>query len=62
MALYFMFIPFGEWCDWVMLNFTAPDDDQDYPSNAEGGYHDQSIYPALKPCHSSLHAVVNGYE
>jgi len=29
---------FVESCDWVMLDFAAPDSDQDYPSNAEGGY------------------------
>jgi len=54
---------FGEWYDWVMLDFDAPEDDSDYPINAEGGYYDQSFYPAKTLClqasDGSLHAVVN---
>ena len=37
---------FGEWYDWVMLDFDAPEDDSDYPINGEGGYYDQNFYPA----------------
>ncbi len=55
---------FGEWYDWVMLDFAAPDDDQDFVGNAEGGYYDQSYYPAkilcfLKASDETIHAVVN---
>jgi len=55
---------FGEWYDWVMLDFAAPDDDQDFVGNAEGGYYDQSCYPAkilyfLKAFDDTIHAVVN---
>jgi len=33
---------FGEWYyDWVMLDFTPPDDDdQHYPVNGKNGYYD----------------------
>jgi len=27
---------FGEWYDWVMMDFAAPDDDQDFVGNVEG--------------------------
>ncbi len=55
---------FGECYDWVILDFAAPDDDQDYAGNAEDGYSDQNIYPAkilcfLKASDDSVHAVVN---
>jgi len=33
-----------------MLDFAAPDDDQDFVENAEGGYYDQSCYPAKILC------------
>jgi len=39
---------FGEWYNWVMLDFATPDD-SDYPINANG-YYDQSFYPAKLLC------------
>jgi len=36
--------------DWVMLDFVVPDNDSDYPINAECGYYDQSFYPAKLLC------------
>jgi len=55
---------FGEWYDWVMLDFTPPDDDPHYPVNGENGYYDQNWYPAkilcfLKAPDDSIHAVVH---
>jgi len=55
---------FGEWYDWVMLDFDEPEDDSDYPINAEDGYYDKNFYPAkilcfLQASDGSLHAVVN---
>jgi len=41
---------FGEWYDWVMFDFAAPEDDSDYPINAEGRYYVQSFYPAKLLC------------
>ena len=50
---------FGEWYDWVMLNF-----DQDSVDDDEGGYYEKSCYPAkiicfLKSTDDTIHAVVN---
>jgi len=42
---------FGKLYDRVMLDFAAPGDDQDYVHNAEGGYYDQSCYPAEILCY-----------
>jgi len=44
----------GEWYDWVMLDFAAPEDDSDYPINAEGRYFDQSSYPVKILCSCKL--------